>query len=211
MQMNLDPGKTLHEFLHLVLNFALVKVNATAGSIMMLDESGSELHIKARLGPPRQRRTDEPIFEVNGEGIASCVVREKRAHNSPNVESDTLFKTTQSGSPHFTSLLCVPIEEKARVTGKMPQRANSARPRNPVIGIGMGSVIHQRTTQVKTPKVSIPVEVTSGRGGRKAMITKASGPRNRPTLRRISSKRTSAGVSCFLTSEKSCHPIAAQW
>lgn len=117
MVVNLDPSKTLDDFLHLVLNTALVKVKASAGSLMMVDSSGKELHIKARLGPPRERRTSEPVFEIQGEGIASYVARERRARIVKNVATEDLFKRTQHGKLHFKSLLCVPILYKGRVYG----------------------------------------------------------------------------------------------
>ena len=117
MRNQLNPDKTLDDLLHSILNLALVAVNAPAGSIMMLDHSKSELHIKARLGPPRKGRTDEPVFKVSGDGIASKVVREGKPYISGNVEKDSFFKETREGAPEFKSLLSVPIIREKNVFG----------------------------------------------------------------------------------------------
>ena len=101
-----------------------------------------------------------------------------------------------------------PMEEKARVTEKTPHIASSARPRSPDIGMGIASVIHQITTQTKIPRVLIPKEVASGRGGnRKAITRKARGPSPTPMLRLASSNLISAGVNCCLMSSRSCQPM----
>lgn len=117
MKNQLDPGKTLEDLLHAVLNLALVEVGAPAGSLMMLDRQKRELHIRARLGPPRKRRTDEPIFMIKGKGIASKVAGEGQPHISPNVETDKCFRKTRKGASAFKSLLCVPIMVKEEVFG----------------------------------------------------------------------------------------------
>ncbi len=109
MNLTLDPNKTLDDLLHFALNTALVKVRATAGSIMMLDASRSELHIKARLGAPRERRASEPVFDVNGPGIASSVARTGTSRCTPDAAMESDFDAKQPGPPHFRSLLCVPI------------------------------------------------------------------------------------------------------
>jgi len=109
MTITLDPGKTLDDLLHFALNTALVAVKATAGSIMMLNQEAKELHIKARLGPPRQRRVSEPVFQVDGGSIASQVVKSKRPSRSADAPAESSFVATQPGEPHFRSLLCVPI------------------------------------------------------------------------------------------------------
>jgi len=113
MTITLDPGKTLDDLLHFALNTALVKVNAIAGSVMMLNHEAEELHIKARLGPPRQRRTTEPVFPVSGNSIASYVVKHKKTYRTGDAQAVPFFATTQPGEPHFKSLLCVPIIDSA--------------------------------------------------------------------------------------------------
>lgn len=117
MKNQLNPNKTLDDLLHLVLNLALIAVKAPAGSIMMIDHSKRELHIRARLGPPRKGRTDEPVFKIRGKGIASKVAKEGKPHISGNVEADPCFKKTRSGVPVFKSLLSVPIMIEKNVFG----------------------------------------------------------------------------------------------
>jgi class 3 adenylate cyclase len=119
MEISFDPENihTLDDLLNYALNAALVKVSATAGSIMLIDQSARQLHVKVRLGPPRQRRVNEPVFEIDGMGIASHVVKTKKSYCSPNAQSDSHYKETQSGPPHFQSLLSVPIQIPGKIFG----------------------------------------------------------------------------------------------
>lgn len=117
MEDQFNPGKTLDDLLHSVLNFALTAVKAPAGSIMMLDHSKKELHIRGRLGPPRDDRTDEPVFKISGIGIASKVAKEGRPYSTGNVKEDPFFKETRLGEPAFKSLLSVPIMLKKETFG----------------------------------------------------------------------------------------------
>lgn len=117
MDLKLEPNQTLDDLLRFALNAALVKINASAGSIMMLDETGSKLCIKARLGAPRAGRKNEPVFDVNSGGIASAVVRTRNSRCTPDAAKAPDFIATQPGSPHFKSLLCAPITAGDKVYG----------------------------------------------------------------------------------------------
>lgn len=67
----IDDSKTLDDLLHSLLNKALVEINAPAGSLMAVDKLNNTLQIKARLGPPREQRTQEPTFKLTDKkGIA---------------------------------------------------------------------------------------------------------------------------------------------
>lgn len=124
-QSGIDKDKTLGDLLNSFLNLALSEVGATAGSIMMveraLDGHSKVLRIKARLGPPRKHRREEPIFEIDGDGvsplgIATHAVRTQKPVLCKDVNDDDKFRPSTAQS-HFRSLMSVPIISHGTVYG----------------------------------------------------------------------------------------------
>ncbi len=104
----IETTQTLDIILHQILNHALVVVNATGGSLMVVDNNQGILQIKARLGAPRPGRKNEVVYKTDEDSIAAWVVRSKKPYNCPNVEKDPHFAPSRSGK-NFSSLLAVPI------------------------------------------------------------------------------------------------------
>ena len=74
-----------------------------------------------------------------------------------------------------------------------PSSTISAMPIRPPMGIGTASVIHRVTTPSRTAASVCWLVSRSSGSSRKTMIT--AGARNRPTVRRARSKRSSWGLS----------------
>ena len=98
------------EACNLILEEARNNVPADNGSIMLFDEEGKSLAIKAAFGTewnPKMR------FAV-GEGIAGDVLSTGKAELINNVSIDSRFK---SGEAHIRSMLCVPLKWKSNNFG----------------------------------------------------------------------------------------------
>lgn len=117
MGADFSPGQTRDALLHSVLNSGLVDVGAPAGSIMIIDPAAKELHIKARLGPPRAGRKGEPVFPLAAGGIAGWVARNGAARLVSDVTLEPDFHRTRESEHEFKSLLCVPIVWEGKVLG----------------------------------------------------------------------------------------------
>ena len=110
-------NQSVDNLLHLLLNEALVSINAKSGSLMILDELGKTLKIKSRLGPPNPERISEPIFRFEDKlGIAVKVIREKKAYISNNLAKDKYFNNYREKTK-LKSILCVPIIYSKKVLG----------------------------------------------------------------------------------------------
>jgi GAF domain-containing protein/class 3 adenylate cyclase len=117
MKAHFDPDRTIDDLLHMALNIALVEAETTAGSILMKDQSQTELHIKARLGLPHKGRQSEPAFKIGGKGIASAVAKTGNALRIGDVSKEPAFLPLRPGPLHFKALLCVPIKHKGDIFG----------------------------------------------------------------------------------------------
>jgi hypothetical protein len=110
----IERTQTLDSLLHQVLNLALVRVGAEAGSLMLVDNKRGILQIKARLGKPQAGRKQEVVFKKTDQCIAAHVVETQRSYLCPNVQKDPLFAPSRSGQ-NFASLLAVPIVYQGKV------------------------------------------------------------------------------------------------
>jgi len=108
----IDANQTLDSLAHQVLNAALVRIRAGAGSLMVVDHDEQILQVKARLGPPRPARRVERVFRI-GEGIAGTVAKTGQAYLCSDVSLEPAFEPSRSGL-NFRSLLSVPIIYRGR-------------------------------------------------------------------------------------------------
>jgi len=108
---------TFEETLYSRLNEALTRIEATGGSVMLMDTRREWLIIQARLGPPRPERREEPRFHVGDTSIAGYVAWTGKAYICRDIKSDSHFAQSRSGKPDFRSLLCVPILVRDEVLG----------------------------------------------------------------------------------------------
>lgn len=108
------------EACNLILEEARNIVSADNGSIMLFDEEGKSLAIKAAFGTewnPKMR------FAV-GEGIAGDVLSTGKAELINNVSIDSRFK---SGAAHIKSMLCVPLKWKSNNFGVINMSKSSEK------------------------------------------------------------------------------------
>jgi len=98
------------ETCNLIMEEARNIVSADNGSIMLLDEEGKTLAIKAAFGTEWDPKTKFAI----GEGIAGDVLSTGRAELINNVSIDSRFKR---GAAHIKSMLCVPLKWKSNIFG----------------------------------------------------------------------------------------------
>jgi hypothetical protein len=77
--------------------------------------------------------------------------------------------------------------------GVASSSAQSVTPSSAVMGIGIASVTHQTTTKLRIARSRCWFPSRSN--GIKSMAASTIGPRTRPTVRRLRSKRSSAGDS----------------
>jgi len=98
------------EICNLILEEARNIVSADNGSIMLLDNDGKSLAIKAAFGTEWDPKTKFAI----GEGIAGDVLSTGRAELINNVSIDSRFKP---GAAHIKSILCVPLKWKSNIFG----------------------------------------------------------------------------------------------
>lgn len=100
----------IDETCSLILKEVRKIVRADNGSIMLADDDGKSLSIKAAFGPEANPKIK---FSV-GKGIAGDVLRTGRAELINNVSMDSRFI---SGGKHIKSMLCVPLKADKRVFG----------------------------------------------------------------------------------------------
>ena len=102
---------------------------ADACSIMLLDEEGESLSIRASEGIPQE--VADSVNIRKGENIAGWVAQEGRPLLIPNIEEDSRFKCTAKGRYSTNSVLSVPLKAKERLLGVINvNRLVSTRPFN---------------------------------------------------------------------------------
>lgn len=146
MKLHIKSTQTLDAMLHSVLNQALVMIEATAGSLMLVDSKQGILQIKARLGVPRAGRLDERVFRIDDRSIASTVARERRSHICANIESDPLFLASRT-SQNFLSILSVPIIHDDQVLAVI----NADSPEAGYFTADKQQILEELATQAATP------------------------------------------------------------
>jgi CRP-like cAMP-binding protein len=100
----------LDETCALILERARDIVSADNGSIMLFDDEGKSLAIRAAFGA----EWDPKMRFVAGEGIAGDVLSTGRAELINNVSTDLRFKP---GTASIKSMLCVPLAGKSNNLG----------------------------------------------------------------------------------------------
>lgn len=104
----------------LILEEARNIISAENGSVMLLDDEGKTLSIKAAFG-----LESEPKVKLSvGEGIAGDVIKTGRAELINKVLLDSRFV---KGSKHIESLLCVPLKYKERIFGVLNMSNSSEK------------------------------------------------------------------------------------
>ncbi len=102
---------------------------ADACSIMLLDEKGEDLTIRASEGIPEEIANCVRIRK--GENIAGWVAQEGRPLLLSNIEEDERFECTAKGRYSTNSVLSVPLKAKGKVLGVINvNRLVSPRPFN---------------------------------------------------------------------------------
>jgi CRP-like cAMP-binding protein len=94
----------------IILEEAKNVIIADNGSIMLIDDNGKSLSIKAAFGT----KSDTKMKFTLGEGIAGDVLRTGKAELVNNVSMDSRFI---SGKVHINSMLCIPLRGKGHNFG----------------------------------------------------------------------------------------------
>ncbi len=113
-QLKIDTNLPLESLLNLVLNYALSSIEAKAGSLMTVNYKRSILQIKSRLGAPKMGRTGEPSYNIDGNSIASQVVRKKYSIINNDLTAAPDYVPSRSKNK-IQSILSVPIIHKGNV------------------------------------------------------------------------------------------------
>ncbi len=111
----INSGKDLEYVLRFVSREIVSLMNAETASVMLLDESGTELLSKASFGlTPEEEKNI--IFRV-GEGVAGWVVRNGISARIADVSCDERFKVSEHQVNVISSLLAVPLKVHNNIIG----------------------------------------------------------------------------------------------
>jgi signal-transduction protein with cAMP-binding, CBS, and nucleotidyltransferase domain len=102
--------KDIDEICELVLEEASNIITSDNGSIMLLDDEGKSLEIKAAFG----NEADQKIKLSVGQGIAGDVMKTGKAELINNASMDSRFI---HGKININSMLCVPLRDKNNIFG----------------------------------------------------------------------------------------------
>ena len=108
---------TMEEVVNFIMDLALDKVGAEAGSIMFADVNGKELYFATARGP---KAADVMSFRVPmGKGIAGFCTREGVSLAISDAPNDPRFYRQVSEALGYPtkSLCCAPIQHEGRVFG----------------------------------------------------------------------------------------------
>ena len=112
-----DGDMTMEEVVNFIMDLALDKVGAEAGSIMFADVNGKELYFATARGP---KAADVMSFRVPmGKGIAGFCTREGVSLAISDAPNDPRFYRQVSEALGYPtkSLCCAPIQHEGRVFG----------------------------------------------------------------------------------------------
>ncbi|MCX7957526.1 MAG: sensor domain-containing diguanylate cyclase [Deltaproteobacteria bacterium] len=111
----INSGRELEYVLKFVSREIVSLMDAETASVMLLDESGTELLSKASFGltPEEEKKI---TFRV-GEGVAGWVVSNGVAARIPDVSLDERFKVSEHQANVITSLLAVPLKIHNNIIG----------------------------------------------------------------------------------------------
>ena len=106
----------LEDILKLIVAVTAQVMNSKICSLLLLDESGKELSVKATQSVS-DRYNKKPNVKV-GEGIAGIVAETGEPITVPDVKEDLRYKnSTIAKKEKLCSLLCVPLVYKGKVIG----------------------------------------------------------------------------------------------
>lgn len=105
----------LEQLLGTTIGLATKVIGARVGSIMLLDDTGKELHISNAIGidPEVVKNTRLPL----GESIAGYVAKHGEPLIVKDVEEDRRFRRTNRQRYETKSLICAPLLVKERLLG----------------------------------------------------------------------------------------------
>lgn len=107
-----SPDLTLDEKIDKTLQIVLIQIAADKGSIMLLDEAGEFLTVKAS--------TNKNILglktKISDSGIANWVAREGKTLFIEDIADDARFKK-KNGEYKYNAILCLPLKIKEDVIG----------------------------------------------------------------------------------------------
>jgi len=104
----------------LILDEAKHLIPAENGSVMLLDEKGKSLCIKAAFG----KEADQKLSLGRGEGIAGDVLKSGKAELVNNVTYDSRFVP---GKAQISCMLCVPLKYQEHIFGVINMSNSSER------------------------------------------------------------------------------------
>jgi sigma-B regulation protein RsbU (phosphoserine phosphatase) len=118
----------LDALLTMIMEIIKQVLNAESGSLLLIDESGSELLFRIALGP-KEKELKEKVRLKLGQGIAGWVAAHGEPLKIPDVSRDKRFDpTTDETLGHKTrSILCVPLQVQGKTVGVL-EAINSKNP-----------------------------------------------------------------------------------
>ncbi|MCA9899439.1 MAG: GAF domain-containing protein [Ardenticatenaceae bacterium] len=117
MALSIHPETDILVLLDQILQAALDSIQATDGSLLLVDEDTKELSFVVVHGSVRTQLVGHRI--PLGTGIAGWVAQNAESVIVPNVQTDPRFSPRVDQAFHFktSSLVCVPIVFTGRVLG----------------------------------------------------------------------------------------------
>lgn len=113
----IDQTYDVKSLKEVILKRAVRAVGAKSGSLMLVDHHTNSLVADTFIGHGRTREVREiRRFDIDGQGIAAWVAREKRPFRTGDASKEQHFRPTQKGQD-IVSLLSVPIMARGRLLG----------------------------------------------------------------------------------------------
>lgn len=118
----------LDALLTMIMEIIKQVLNAESGSLLLIDESGSELLFRIAIGP-KEKELKEKVRLKLGQGIAGWVAAHGVPLRIPDVSRDKRFDPTMDKAlGHKTlSILCVPLQVQGKTVGVL-EAINSKNP-----------------------------------------------------------------------------------
>src|SRR5689334_3281016 len=108
--LDFDSRQPLESLLNLILNHALSTIDAQAGSLMTVNRRRGILQVRSRLGIPKKGRRGEPVYELDGNSVASRAVKTRQPILMNNLRDASEGDYVPSRSKNqIQSILSVPI------------------------------------------------------------------------------------------------------
>ncbi|MEJ2744112.1 MAG: GAF domain-containing protein [bacterium] len=118
----------LDTLLTMIMEIIKQVLNTESGSLLLIDESGSELLFRIALGP-KEKELKEKIRLKLGQGIAGWVAAHGKPLRIADVSRDKRFdpSTDETLGHKTSSILCVPLQVQGKTVGVL-EAINSKNP-----------------------------------------------------------------------------------